>query len=24
VYTLATEIWKEDLLKASLEDQKTW
>lgn len=24
VYTLAIEIWKEDLLKASLEDHKTW
>jgi hypothetical protein len=24
VYTLAQEIWKEDLLKASLEDRATW
>lgn len=24
VYTLAQEVWKEDLLKASLEDRSTW
>lgn len=24
VYTLALEVWREDLLKASLEDRNTW